>query len=84
MCFPGYEVILDVLTDRTHPDYTEYVVWLAEMTGIAGVCPGSLDIAALTGQWPETSASGPLMRKAPNVGVRCSCGRPLWPIRKQG
>lgn len=31
--FPGYEVLLGALADRTHPQHADYVEWVAGMTG---------------------------------------------------
>ena len=45
---PGYEEILDVLADPTHPDRAECSEWVAEVTGSdAPFDPGFLDIAAV-------------------------------------
>lgn len=45
---PGYEEILDVLADRTHPEHAECAEWVAEVTGSDGPFdPGFLDVAAV-------------------------------------
>lgn len=31
--FPGYEEILDALTDPSHPDHAEHSAWVADITG---------------------------------------------------
>lgn len=46
--FPGYEEIMDALADPTHPNHTEQVAWVADMTGSdAPFDPAFLDISAV-------------------------------------
>lgn len=45
---PGYEEIMDALADPTHPNHTEQVAWVADMTGSdAPFDPAFLDISAV-------------------------------------
>jgi hypothetical protein len=46
--FPGYEEIMDVLADLTHPGHGEHAAWVAEITGSdAPFDPAFLDIPAV-------------------------------------
>ncbi|MFE4542302.1 plasmid pRiA4b ORF-3 family protein [Arthrobacter sp. NPDC056727] len=46
--FPGYEELLDALADPTHPQHTECVEWVADMTGTEEAFDAAfLDVAAV-------------------------------------
>jgi hypothetical protein len=46
--FPGYEEIMDVLADPSHPDHAERAAWVAGMTGSdTPFDPAFLDISAV-------------------------------------
>ena len=46
--FPGYEEMLEALSDPTHPDHAEHSAWVAEITGSTEPFdPAFLDIPAL-------------------------------------
>lgn len=46
--FPGYEEIMDILADRSHPDHAERSLWVAEITGSDELFdPAFMDIPAV-------------------------------------
>lgn len=64
--FPGYEEVLDVLSDGEHPDHAECAAWVAEITGSDGPFdPAFLDIAAV-----NRELSGLLQDSGPTAGSR--------------
>lgn len=64
--FPGYEEIVDVLADASHPDHAQHSAWVADMIGSdAPFDPAFLDVPAVNRTLAEQFRRTQAERKRP-------------------